>query len=216
MLTDLNDAHRPKKVAVSALRSSPTPAVDAILANVGRKIRALRKEKGLTLIAVSEVTGLSPASVSQIERGLANPSFTTLAQLAHGLEIPVGKLFPDHAAETRSPVVRKSERRNLKGVVTEAAGEASYELLTPDLNGTLEANWIVTPPGHDTSDTPFIHGGEEFGTILSGRKDVYLDGQRYALEAGDSITFDSTIPHWFTNSYDETCVAVWVNSPPTW
>jgi len=194
---------------------SSAPSVDAILANVGSTVRALRKEKGLTLAQLSEVTNLSPAIVSQIERGLANPSFTTLAQLAHGLDIPVGKLFPNHL-DTRSPVVRKGERRDLRGVAPEAAGEAVYELLTPDLNGTIEALWVVTPPGHDTSDDPFSHGGEEVGVILSGKKDVYLNGQKYTLEAGDSITFDSTIPHWYTNSYDETCVAIWINSPPTW
>ncbi|GAB3557663.1 helix-turn-helix domain-containing protein [Spelaeicoccus albus] len=196
--------------------STPAPSVDALLAGVGSKVRAMRKEQGLTLANLAELTGLSPAIVSQVERGLANPSFTTLAQLAHGLEIPVGKLIPDHAPESRSPVVRKADRRDLRGVAPEALGEAAYELLTPDLNGTLEANWVVTPHGHDTSDTPFTHGGEEFGIVLSGKKDVYLNGQRYVLEAGDSITFNSTIPHWFTNSYDETCVAVWVNSPPTW
>lgn len=198
------------------MESAQAPSVSALLASVGSKVRAIRKEKNLTLADLSEVTGLSPAIVSQIERGLANPSFTTLAQLAHGLEIPVGKLIPSHAPEARSPVVRKAERRDLRGVSPEAVGEAVYELLTPDLNGTMEANWVVTPPGHDTSDTPFTHGGEEFGIVLSGKKDVYLNGQRYVLEAGDSMTFDSTIPHWFTNSYDETCVAVWVNSPPTW
>jgi len=198
-----------------AMEPSPALAVDAILASVGSKVRAMRKEKGLTLAELSEATNLSPAIVSQIERGRANPSFTTLAQLAHGLGIPVGKLFPNHE-EARSPVVRKAERRDLSGVAPEAVGEAVYELLTPDLNGTIEALWVVTPPGHDTSASPFTHGGEEIGIVLSGKKDVYLNGQRHTLEAGDSITFDSTIPHWYKNDYDETCVAIWINSPPTW
>ncbi|WP_437583259.1 helix-turn-helix domain-containing protein [Paramicrobacterium sp. CJ85] len=202
-------------MAISNVESSPELAVDAILADVGSKVRAMRKEKGLTLSELSEVTGLSPAIVSQIERGLANPSFTTLAQLAHGLEIPVGKLFPNHA-ENRSPVVRKSERRDLRGVTREANGDSVYELLTPDLNGTIEALWVVTPPGRGAVDGPFTHGGEEVGIILSGKKDVYLNGQKYVVEAGDTITYDSTTPHWYENSYDEPCVAIWVISPPTW
>lgn len=193
----------------------PAPAVNALLTTVGHKVRSMRKEKGLTLAQLSEVTGLSQAIVSQIERGLANPSFTTLAQLAHGLGVPVGKFFLGQD-ETRSPVVRKDERRNLKGVARKSAGEAVYELLTPDLNGSLEAHWIVSPPGHDTSETPFRHGGEEFGVIISGKKDVYLDGERYTLEAGDSITYSSEIPHWYINRYEEVCVALWVNTPPTW
>ncbi len=84
----------------------------------------------MTLAQLSEITGLSPAIVSQIERGLANPSFTTLAQLAHGLDIPVGKFFIGQP-DTTSPVVRKHERRNLVGVTKKSMGEAVYELLTP-------------------------------------------------------------------------------------
>jgi transcriptional regulator with XRE-family HTH domain len=190
-------------------------SLGTLLATVGNQVRTLRKEKSLTLAQLSERTGLSPAIVSQVERGLANPSFTTLAQLAHGLDIPVGRFFLGQD-ETKSPVVRKDQRRNLKGVARKAVGEAVYELLTPDLNGTIEAHWIVSPPGHNTSDTPFRHGGEEFGIILSGKKDVYLDGECHTLEAGDSITYSSNIPHWYINRYEETCVAIWVNSPPTW
>ena len=189
--------------------------VNGLLATVGLQVHALRKEKNLTLTQLADEARLSPAIVSQIERGLANPSFTTLAQLAHALEISVGRLCIGHD-ETKAPVVRKDDRRNLRGVARKSLGEAVYELLTPDLNGSLEAQWIVSPPGHDTSDTPFRHGGEEFGIVLSGTKDVYLDGGRHTLNAGDSITFDSTIPHWFTNHYEEICVAIWVNTPPTW
>jgi DNA-binding XRE family transcriptional regulator/mannose-6-phosphate isomerase-like protein (cupin superfamily) len=175
----------------------------------------MRKEKGMTLADLSDITGLSQAIVSQIERGLANPSFTTLAQLAHGLDIPVGKFFIGQE-DSKSPVVRKSERRSLKGVTRESVGEAVHELLTPGLNGAIEAQWIMTPPGHDTSANPFRHSGEEFCYIVSGRKDVYLDGVCHSLEEGDSITYSSEIPHWYKNSYEEVCVAIWVNVPHAW
>src|SRR6478752_1088815 len=149
------------------------PATSELLATVGNKVRAMRKEKGMTLAKLSDITGLSQAIVSQIERGMANPSFTTLAQLAHGLD-------------------------------------------TPDRDGTIEAQWISTPPGHDTSATPFTHSGEEFCYIISGRKDVYLDGVCYSLEEGDSISYPAETPHWYKNSYEEVCVAIWVNAPHKW
>lgn len=196
--------------------TATSPAVmKSLLVSVGSQVKAMRKERNLTLAQLSELTELSPAIVSQIERGLANPSFTTLAQLAHGLGIPVGRFFPTHE-ESKSPVVRKDERRNLKGAARESDGGEVYELLTPNLNGTLEVHWIISPPGADTSATPFRHGGEEFGIVLSGKKDVYLDGELHVLEAGDSITYASDIPHWYANPYDEDCVSIWVNTPPTW
>lgn len=194
--------------------SAPVP-VEAILEGIGETVRARRKANGMTISDLADRTGLSPAIISQLERGMANPSFTTLAQVAHGLDMPVGSLFAQQAT-VRSPVVRKSERRDLRMVASKAVGQTGYELLTPDLNGSLEAIWVVTPPGHDTSDTPFTHHGEEFGIVISGRKEVYLDGVCHRLEEGDSITFDSSVPHWFTNVSDETCVALWIITPPTW
>lgn len=190
--------------------------VAAMLSEVGKQVRSIRKEAALTLERLSELSGLSIGIVSQIERGLANPSFATLVQLAHGLGIPVGKLFQVQD-QRRSPVVRKSERRRLNshGIALEDDG-SRYELLTLDLNGTLEVTWVETPPGYDTSATPYQHNGEEFGLILSGRKDVYLDGVRHELSAGDSISYPSTTPHWYVNPGDEICTAVWVSTPPTW
>lgn len=193
----------------------PLPSASTILAEVGAKVHAIRKEKGLTLAQLSKATSLSPAIVSQIERGLANPSFTTLAHLAHGLEIPLGRLFPDRGA-SGSPVVHRADRRDLTGVVPEVAGEANHELLTPESARSIQVLWVVTPPGSDTSGDPITHRGEEFGLILSGKKDVHVGDARYVLDVGDSITFDSTTPHWYQNPYDEECVAIWVNSPPIW
>lgn len=189
--------------------------VAAMLGEVGSQVRSTRKEAGLTLERLSELSGLSTGIISQIERGLANPSFGTLVQLAHGLGIPVGRLF-QVADQHRSPVVRRSERRRLDGHGIDSEDGSRYELLTPDLNGALEVTWVETPPGYDTSGSPYRHQGEEFGLILSGRKDVYLDGQRYELAAGDSIRYASTIPHWYVNPGDEACTAIWVSTPPTW
>ncbi|QYH36000.1 cupin domain-containing protein [Salinibacterium sp. M195] len=191
-----------------------TAALSGLLTTVGAMVHSVRKEMGMTLAQLAAKSDLSPAIVSQIERGKANPSFTTLAQLAHGLEIPVGRFFVGHT-EPASPVVRGSDRRNLQGVTRESVGEAVHELLTPDQNGLIEAQWIVSPPGHDTSATPFHHGGEEFGIVISGKIDVYLDGEAHVLEAGDSITFNPAAPHWYINRYEEPCVAIWVSTPPT-
>ncbi|TQM10889.1 helix-turn-helix domain-containing protein [Pseudonocardia kunmingensis] len=189
--------------------------VAAMLGEVGNQVRSLRKEAGLTLERLSELSGLSTGIVSQIERGLANPSFGTLVQLAHGLGIPIGRLF-QVSDRRRSPVVRRSERRRLDGHGIASDDGGTFELLTPDLNGALEATWVETPPGYDSSANPYRHQGEEFGLVLSGRKDVYLDGQKHELGPGDSIRYPSTTPHWYANPGDEICTAIWVITPPTW
>lgn len=183
-----------------------------LLNAVGLTVRALRRERGLTLEQLSESSGLSTGIISQIERGKANPAFTSLVQLAHGLGIPVGRLF--NVEVQSSPVVRKADRRRLDS--HGAGDDATFHLLTPDLNGALEVTWVETMPGNDSSATPFQHNGEEFGLVLSGVKDVYLDGVRHRLYPGDSIRYASTIPHWYVNAGDEKCTAIWVITPPTW
>lgn len=196
-------------------RSANGVAMEVMLTDFGTRVRTLRKERQLTTEKLAELAGVSSGLISQIERGHGNPSFATLVQLAHGLQLPVGQLLQPH--EAQRVVVRKEERRRLDSHGLVSGDGGVYELLTPDLNGALEANWVVTPPGYDTSATPYRHNGEEFGIVLSGTKDVYLDGVRHRLHAGDSIRYASTIPHWYVNPSDsEECTAVWVSTPPTW
>src|SRR6476620_7723602 len=107
---------------------SPAPAIDAMMQGLGTRIRSLRRERNLTLERLGELAGLSVGIVSQIERGRGNPSFATLVQLAHGLDIPVGRLL--HVAEHKAPVVRRGERRRLEGHGPGGDDGGVYELLT--------------------------------------------------------------------------------------
>src|SRR5882762_4119880 len=157
-----------------------------LLRKVGGKIRELRGQHKLSLQALSERSGVAIGVVSEIERG-------------------IGHLF--HVPEQHSPVVRKADRRTLDGR-SGVAGDARLEVLTPSLRGALEVVWVTAPPGYDTSDTPFSHPGEGFGTVLAGRHEVWLDGVCHVLEAGDSITYQCLTPHWYRNPGPETVHAL--------
>ncbi len=178
---------------------------------VGNEVRRLRKLQRLTLEQLAEASGVSIGLLSQIERGRGNPSFSTLVQVAHGLGIPVARLVAGE--QMTSPVVRKVDRRRLdqggsdEGIVA--------ELLTPRLDSALEVIRIATEPGYSSEDTPFVHEGEEFGIVLEGVQAVNLGGTRYMLEAGDSISYSSAIPHWYENPGDVTSVSLWVVTPPS-
>lgn len=188
------------------------PNTEAMMAAVGQQLRALRKSRGLTLEEFGRQSKVSTGLISQIERGRGNPSFNTLVQLAHVLNVPVGRLF--HTASETSPVVRADERR-LLDVHSGGPAEAVHQLMSPGLDGALEVIWVEAPPGYDTSSTPFAHPGEEFGLILEGRHEVYLNGSRYELGPGDSITYASTTPHWYRNPGPDPVKAVWVITPPS-
>lgn len=189
------------------------PDTVALMATVGSELRALRLLRGLTVEELARRSAVSAGLISQTERGRGNPSFNTIAQLAHALQVPIGRLF--HTTHSVSPVVRADQRRALDLHSADPGMDALHELLTPGLDGTLEAVWIVAPVGYDTSSTPFSHAGEEFGLIIEGRHQVFLDGVCHELDAGDSITYSSTIPHWYRNAGDVPCKAVWVITPPS-
>lgn len=188
------------------------PSTEALMATVGAQLRRLRKMRNLTLEELGRRSDVSAGLLSQIERGRGNPSFNTLVQMAHALDVPIGRLF--HTAEETSPVVRADQRRSLD-VHRSGGVEALHELLSPGLDGALEVIWVEAPVGYDSSATPFSHAGEEFGIVLSGRHEVYLDGVRYELGPGDSITYQSSTPHWYRNPGPETVKAIWVITPPT-
>jgi transcriptional regulator with XRE-family HTH domain len=191
----------------------PPPNVEDLSGKVGREIRRLRRAGGWTLEELSDRSGISTGLISQVERGLGNPSFSTMVQLAHALGVPVARLFVDF--ERRSPVVRRGERRRLGLDAAAAAAGVVNELLTPGLDHSLELIWVEAPPGYSSADTPFQHAGEEAGVILEGFHRVWLDGVPYDLDPGDAITYSSMIPHWYENRGDVTVKALWVITPPT-
>jgi transcriptional regulator with XRE-family HTH domain len=190
------------------------PDVGQLVAAIGRTVRSVRKERGLTLDQLATSCGLSTGMVSQLERGIGNPSFATLVQLAHGLDVPVGRLM--FVEDGGSPVVRANERRRLGLHGIPSDDNVVYEMLTPDLSGALQATWVSSEPGHDTSATPFHHSGEEFGIVLSGRLEVHVGPASHVLEAGDAIRFSSTVPHWFVNPGPSRADVIWVSTPPSW
>ena len=204
--TEASNWHTPASEA--RLRSVDRPPLT--VQTVGREIKRLRKLRGWTLEQLASESGVSAGLLSQVERGQGNPSFNTLVQVAHALGIPVARLMAGE--QMSSPVTRREERRRLslgndKLVIA--------EMLTPRLDSALEAIRIVTEPGYSTKDTPFVHDGEEFGIVLEGTHAVNVGGTHYVLRAGDSISYSSTIPHWYENPGEVRSVSLWVVTPPS-
>jgi len=182
---------------------------------LGRRIRSMRLERSLTLEEVAARSACSVGSLSQIERGIGNPSFNTLVKISHALNISVGRLL--ETTSTVHPVVRRGERKRLEGIHPAGVDIATlYEVLTPSLEGALEVLYLEVPPGTSTEPTPFVHEGEEVGIILEGVHEVHLDGEVHTLHEGDTITYKSTIPHWYRNPGPGVVRAIWIITPPTW
>ena len=197
----------------------PIVDVEQEMLEVGRKIRARRQQAGLTLQKLATAVGVSQSLISQVERGRASPSITTLRRIAAALDVPIAALFlgdeVPSPGETdrlgRRLVVREAERKRLHV----PRSKIDYELLTPDLNRKVEFLWIQYEPGSVTHPTPMAHPGEENAVCLEGSVVVTIDGQDFVLNEGDSISFDSGRPHQVENRTDERAVLVSAITPPS-
>ena len=159
---------------------------------LGRVIATERAQQGLTVAELARRAKVSTGLVSQLERGLGNPSMETVANLARALKVPIGSFFAGAAVEGN--VVRRDERKRL------ALGNGSlvYEMLVPDLSGRLSMLSIELPPHFTNEHAPFQHLGEEALVVLTGIVDIYVDGSHIQLREGDSIRIDAALPHWYT------------------
>jgi transcriptional regulator with XRE-family HTH domain len=184
-----------------------------LLEAVGKRIRERRMAAGLVLEQLADRSGVSTGALSQLERGVGNPSLGTLTQVAHALGTTLPMLLD--IAPATSPLVRREERRRITLHDGDREG-ATYELLTPDLGRLLEVIWVETEPGNTTEGTPYAHAGEEVGVVIEGVSEVHVGDESYLLRAGDAISYPSTTPHWFRNPSSRRNKIIQVITPPTW
>ncbi len=168
---------------------------------IGKKIKKLRQEKGLTLQELSEKTGLSKGLISQIENEQVSPPISTLMKIANGLNVEISYFFEQDEPTEKITVVRKNERissgrRGIKGNINIGY---SYELLAHKRPHKHMEPFLVTFEPKERDDViMFNHEGEEFHFVLEGKLEMIAENHEpIILEEGDSLYFDSSIPHGF-------------------
>ena len=183
---------------------------DLILA-IGKKIRDLRTEKGLTLVELAGKIDVSPSLISQLERGGINPSISLLKSISDVFEIPLSFLLEDEENAIRhpSPVVAAKERK-----VVMWEGGIRFALLSRVHDLGCEFIYNEWPPGSSTGKERYIHDGVESGIILEGEMELELGDEVYRLKPGDSITFRCDVPHRLSNRGKKMARGVWINSKP--
>jgi transcriptional regulator with XRE-family HTH domain len=175
------------------------------------KIKQYRKEQNLTIKELAEQVQITASMLSQIERGLANPSINTMKVIAQALNIPLFKFFLDDD-RTNDLVVTPATRKRIS--LPHAKG-IDYELLTPDLNGVIEFCQFTLDPQKTSSDKPMNHSGEEVALILEGVAHLCFDHSTVTLQAGDSIRIPPETNHKWFNPTEQPLVLVFAITPPT-
>jgi transcriptional regulator with XRE-family HTH domain len=182
--------------------------------DIGGKIRVLRLRKKMGLVELGQHTGLSPALLSKIERGRLFPTLPTLLRIALVFSVGLDFFFAGAREKPIVAVVRKAERVRLPE--RPDVRQAAYRFESLDYPATERkfnsyyAEFFPAPPA---GLRPHAHPGVEFIYTLAGTLSVHMDGDEYELEAGDSMYFDSSVPHAYRRSGGRTCTAIVVTTP---
>ncbi len=162
----------------------PDAEIDAVLAEVGPRLRQIRNERDVTLVELSAVTGISKSTLSRLESGQRKPSLELLLPIAQAHRIPLDELVG--APETGDPRIRlKPQRRNGRIVVP----------LTRQPRG-MHAWKVVIPPERGEPQLR-SHDGYEWLYVLAGELRLILPGHDVTMQAGEVAEFDTGLPHWF-------------------
>lgn len=197
---------------------------------VGRRLRAHRQRVNISLRELARRLGISPSAISQIETGKSLPSVSTLYAIVSELGMSLDELFSGETAGSRqgAPAARRPEGEGPGGASRPEEAErhvqragsrkaihlesgVRWERLTPTSDPEADFLYVVYEVGGSSSEGDrFIrHAGREYGLVLSGTLEVTVGFDSYLLGPGDSICFDSTVPHRLRNAGPEPVHGVW-------
>ena len=182
---------RKDKLAGSGTPESSHPVEEV---NVGIALQELRAMRGLSVRALAEKSGLAVNTLSLIQNNKISPSVSTLQSLASALDVPLTEFF-EHGS-------RKSRIVHNKG--TEHKGAAFAHGTLKDLGAgmlsrTIAPFLVTVNPGANSGAQPIVHTGHEFVFCLEGRIVYIVEDKTYLLEEGDSLFFESHLPHRWQN-----------------
>ena len=175
---------------------------------LGEKLKAVRLEKKMTLDDVAKKSSLTKSFISQIELNKTSPSITSLMKVASALGIRITDLFREDD-QKRNVLIKKEKRDSYYNKRTRLTLELLFNRFPDQRMGPI---YFHLNPGGKSDIITNI--GQEFAYVSKGRVKLILDQKEYIAEEGDSLYFDSSIPHSWENPWSETVEGIWVCSPP--
>lgn len=171
----------------------------AINATVAENCKRLREQKELTLDAAAKLTGVSRSMLAQIEKGSANPTISVLWKIANGYKVSFSSLM--EGRREKPSVLRAADTAPL---AEDEGRYLNYPVFPFDERTAFETYRIVIAPGGRLEAEGHMPGTEEYITVFGGTAEIETAGERYRLENGDSIRFQSDRPHTYRNVGEET------------
>jgi transcriptional regulator with XRE-family HTH domain len=162
--------------------------------NVGQRLRELRAECDLSIRALAEQSGLAVNTLSLIENNKTSPSVSTLQQIATALQVSITAFFETNAPKNNVAYIRAGQRPSA------AFAHGTLQDLGAGLTSRAVEPFLVTlEPNTGSGANPIVHTGHEFVFCLKGRIIYTIEERTFLLEPGDSLLFESHLPHRWQN-----------------
>ena len=175
---------------------------------VGKRIRALRKNRGISLQQMANDTGMSYSYLSGLENGKHSVSITNLQRVANFFNVDMVYFL-----QPGGPVPRLIRKEDL---LQDNSGveDIYYRVMTPPESSHLQISYIQMPPNAPTERRIHKHGrGQELVMVMDGAVVVMVEGERYTVERGDSLLFEADVEHLIFTEDRPAAFAI-VSSPP--
>jgi len=181
---------------------------------IGEKVHALRLRKKMGLVELGRHTGLSAAMISKVERGKLFPTLPTLLRIALVFNVGLEYFFSDEGKRHVVSIVRKAERQRFPERPDQRDISFYFESLDfRAVERRLNAYYAEFQPLLPGKARPHHHPGVEFLSVLQGTLKLRIGTVECTLDAGDSIYFDSTLPHAYRRVSSKPCAAIVITVP---
>jgi transcriptional regulator with XRE-family HTH domain len=168
-----------------------------INSNIGKNLKNIRLQRNLTLDQLSRDSGISKSMISEIERGIRNPSITTIWSLANCLKKPLN-YFLTGVHKDGPKIYKINEKNSISG-----EGFTFNPLMDYDEEKKFELYFNEYDPSCVTEESVHYQGVEEFVLVARGRLTLHIEGKEYSAGEGDIFHFKGDRKHHFSNPGDE-------------
>jgi len=179
---------------------------------VGEIIKKLRKSKGLTLLELSQESGVALATLSRIENGKMTGTLDSHMNICKAFEMTLPELYRDLPSSKKTIDVQKSKAKHDVYIHDK---KSSSEILASNVQGKKMMPVLVKiVKGGQTPGEESKPGVEKFIYILDGKVEANIGNDKYSLTKGDTLYFESSIPHYFRNAGPGEAELLSIASPP--
>jgi len=179
---------------------------------ISKQIRHLRKLKNMTLEELSEKSGVALATLSRMENAKMPGTLDSHQKICKALGASIADLYRELEDETKTVENVPREERTEHFI---HANNAKYELLVlKTLDKKIMPLMMKIGPGGTTQEERNKQGVEKFIYVMNGTLEVLVSEKKYLLKTGDSLYFEASLSHKFTNSSNTETEAICIISPP--